>query len=134
MQRISAEEYKRLKEPGASPKRTPPDVRALGRMPKGVMNKTEERYAIALDADPDIAWWAFEAVKLILAPNTSITVDFFIMRQSQELEAHDVKAGKHLVTDDARAKMKVAANMFPFPFFYAWPSDAGFTTERVGRG
>jgi hypothetical protein len=126
---MSAAEFRRM-----GPKRTPPDMRALGRLPKGQMNKTEERYAAVLDADPDVVWYDFEAVKLMLAPNTSITVDFFLMRANGELEAVDVKGGRGMVTDDGWAKLKIAAARFPWTFKTAIPAKGGgWTVEEVGR-
>lgn len=131
-ERISAAEYR-----SRSGKRRPPDMRALGRLPKGQMNKTESRYAAVLDTDPDVVWYAFEAVKLMLAPNTSITIDFFIMRAGGQLEAHDVKGSAGMYVDDARAKTKIAAARFPFVFRIAIPKPAkaggGWTIEEVGR-
>jgi hypothetical protein len=118
-------------------KRRPPDMRALGRLPKGEMNKTEARYAAVLDADPDVVWYAFEAVKLMLVPNTSITIDFFIMRASGQLEAVDVKGAKGMVTDDGWAKLKIAAALYPWTFRTAIPvpknQGGGWTVEEVGR-
>lgn len=106
-------------------------VQALGRLKPGEMNKTEARYAEHLEAERlagEIAWWAFEAVKLRLAPNTHLTVDFFVMRSDGRLEAHDVKGAKGMRTDDAVVKMKVAAQMFPWPFFYVYPPKKGENT------
>jgi hypothetical protein len=132
VQRISAAEFRQSGLKGRAP-----DSRALGRLSKGQMNKTEERYAALLDADPEVVWWRFEAVKLMLAPNTSITVDFFVMTADRQLEAHDVKGSVGMITDDARAKMKIAAAMFPFVFKIVVPTArAGslWAVEEVGRG
>lgn len=98
-------------------------MQALGRMKPGQMNKTETRYAQHLDAEKlagEILWWCFEGIKLKLADNTHLTVDFFVMRKGGALEAHDVKAAKHLIQDDAHAKMKIAAEKFPFRFCYVY--------------
>lgn len=120
--RMSVADYKALNK---NPKPTVQQrMQALGRLPKGTMNKTEQRYANRLDAKKlsgEILWYEFEAIKLMLAPNTSLTVDFMVMSASGLLEAHDVKAAKNLITDDARAKMKIAAAKFPFLFCYAYP-------------
>ena len=43
---------------------------ALGRLPKGRMNKTETAYAAQLElrkAAGEVAWWVFEGLKLRLA-------------------------------------------------------------------
>ena len=37
----------------------------------------------------------------------------------------DVKGSKAMVTDDARAKMKVAAELYPFVFKVAYPRAKG---------
>ena len=111
-------------------------MRALGRLPMGQMNNIEARYAAVLDADTDVVWYAFEAVKLMLAPNTSITIDFFIMRASGLLEAVDLKGAKGIVTDDGWAKLKIAAALFPWVFKVAIPDakkDGGWFVEEVGR-
>jgi hypothetical protein len=81
------------------------------------MNKTERRYADQLDAwqrDGAVVWWAFEAVKLKLAPNTHYTPDFLVLYNDGTVAFHEVKG---FWRDDARVKIKVAAAMFPFPFF-----------------
>lgn len=92
------------------------NLQALGRMKTGKMNKTEIAYSQHLEALKscgEIVWWKFEAIKLRLADSTFYTVDFFVMKSSGELEAHEVKG--HWM-DDARVKIKVAAESFPFRF------------------
>lgn len=120
-------------------KRRPPNhIQALGRLPKGQMNKTEARFAAEiLDVDADVVWYDFEAVKLMLAPNTSITIDFFLMRTSGLIEAIDVKGARPMITDDGWAKLKIAAARFPFLFKVAIPrrknDGGGWDIEVVGR-
>jgi hypothetical protein len=80
------------------------------------MNKTERRFADYLDEMKrrgGVRWWAFEAVKLKLAPSTYYTPDFLVMSPSG-IAFYEVKG---FWRDDARVKIKVAAAMFPFPFF-----------------
>jgi len=92
------------------------NLQALGRMKTGKMNKTELAYSQYLEAQKacgEIAWYKFEAIKLRLADSTFYTVDFFVMKASGDLEAHEVKG--HWM-DDARVKIKVAAELFPFRF------------------
>lgn len=92
------------------------NLQALGRMKTGKMNKTEiaySHYLEALKACGEISWWKFEAIKLRLADNTFYTVDFFVMKASGEIEAHEVKG---YWMDDARVKIKVAAGLYPFRF------------------
>lgn len=80
------------------------------------MNKTEAEYARFLElrkAAGEIAWFAFEGVKLRLADKTFYTPDFAVMRADGLIEMHEVKG--HWM-DDARVKIKVAAEQFPFRF------------------
>ncbi len=107
-------------------------LQALGRLAKGEMNKTEEAFSQYLNVllhNGDILWWKFEAIKLMLANNTSLTVDFAVMEASGLLVMIDVKGAKAIVQDDARVKMKVAAKMFPFVFRLAYPK-----TKKAGGG
>jgi len=90
---------------------------ALGRLPVGAMNKTEARYAVMLEgmkAAGTIKWYKFEALKLRLADSTFYTPDFAVMRDDDVMECHEVKG---FWQDDARVKIKVAADMYPFRFF-----------------
>jgi hypothetical protein len=91
-------------------------LRALGRLKTGTMNKTEAAYAALLEAQKaagEVAWYKFEAIKLRLADNTFYTPDFAVMLCSGHLEMHEVKG---FWADDARVKIKVAADMHPFRF------------------
>ena len=99
---------------------------AKGRLPRGTMNKTEQRYAVYLDQQKlagAVLWWNFEGVKLMLAKNTSITIDFAVMTDAGILEMRDVKGAKAMIEDDARAKTKIAAAMYPFVFKFVYPAD-----------
>lgn len=92
---------------------------ALGRLPKGTMNKTEKEYADMLEAQKqagDILWYTFEGMKFRLADNTFYTPDFIVLLSNNELEAHEVKG---FWVDDARVKIKVAASMYPLRFIAA---------------
>lgn len=103
-------------------------MQALGRMKTGEMNKTEARFAQLLELERHagrVQWWKFEAIKLMLAKNTSITVDFGVLPDTGILTMIDVKGSKAMVTDDARVKMKVAAEMYPFVFKFAYPRAKG---------
>ena len=97
---------------------------ALGRLKPGAMNRTEAAYAqrleLALRAG-EIQWWRFEGIKLRLADNTFLTVDFSVLRKDGLLEMVEVKGGRAVFQDDAKAKIKVAAEMFPFVFKVAYP-------------
>lgn len=92
------------------------NLRALGRLPQGVMNKTEARYANHLERlkhEGSIVWYRFEGMKFRLADNTFYTPDFSVMKSDGLFELHEVKG---FWIDDARVKIKVAAELFPFTF------------------
>lgn len=89
---------------------------ALGRLKTGQMNKTEAAYCAFLDAERHagrVLWFKFEGVKLRLADNTFYTPDFAVMASDGVLEMHEVKG---FWQDDARAKIKIAADLYPFRF------------------
>ena len=121
----------RVKSGAKAPKKTSTQkLQALGRLEKGTMNATEAKFAQYLDLQKHagkVLWWKFEAIKLMIAKNTSITVDFAIMTDECHLVMIDVKGAKAIVTDDFRAKAKVAAKEFPFAFRVAYPKPKGET-------
>lgn len=123
------EDIERLKQRKVAPKKTGTQrMQALGRMKTGQMNKTEARFAQLLELERHagrVQWWKFEAIKLMLAKNTSITVDFAVLPDTGILTMIDVKGSKAMVTDDARAKMKIAAELYPFVFKLAYPRPKG---------
>ncbi|KWK48051.1 hypothetical protein WT81_04960 [Burkholderia stagnalis] len=91
-------------------------MQALGRLKAGEMNETEKRYAEHLEARKqtgEIAWYRFEGIKFRLADNTFYTPDFAVMLADGHLEAHEVKGHWQ---DDARVKVKVAADQYPVRF------------------
>lgn len=90
---------------------------ALGRLKVGQMNKTEDAYSKHLEAcrvGGGILWYRFEGLKLRLADNTFYTPDFAVMASDNVIECHEVKG---FWTDDARVKIKVAADQYPFRFY-----------------
>lgn len=94
----------------------PRGMYALGRLKAGEMNQTEAAYAETLEAAKlasQIVWYAFEGITLKLADNCRYTPDFIVMRSDGQIEMHEVKG---YWTEDARAKIKVAASKFPFRF------------------
>lgn len=100
------------------------DARALGRLRPGDMNKTEaafDRRLRELALVGEILWHSFEGIKLKLAPNTHLTIDFAVLPASGVLEMIDVKGSMAMIEEDAKAKMKIAAAKFPFVFKYATP-------------
>lgn len=91
-------------------------LQALGRLKTGTMNKTEQAYAATLEQRRhagEVAWFKFEGIKLRLADNTFYSPDFAVMLADGQLEMHEVK-GYWL--DDARAKIKIAADLYPLRF------------------
>lgn len=91
-------------------------LQALGRLKAGAMNKTEAAYAQhlgLLQAAGDVVWFRFEGLKFRLADNTFYTPDFAVMRADGAIEAHEVKGHWQ---DDARVKIKVAADLYPVRF------------------
>ena len=82
------------------------------------MNKTELRMANLLELQKragEIIDYTFEAVKLRLANDTFYTPDFFITYEDH-FEVLEVKG---FWRDDARVKIKVAAELFPYFKFKA---------------
>ena len=89
---------------------------ALGRLKTGQLNKTEAEYEQLLrirQSGGEIAWYRFEGIKLRLADNTFYSPDFAVMLTNGQMEMHEVKG---YWRDDARAKIKIAADQYPFRF------------------
>jgi hypothetical protein len=101
-------------------------MQALGRMEKGTLNKTEQAYQAHLDKRRmagEVLWYRFEPFRFSLAAKTTYTADFLVQLASGHLEVHEVKG---FWTDDARVKIKVAAEMFPvFQFIAVMKVDEG---------
>src|SRR6478736_4295665 len=97
-----------LKLPGAGGGRG----NARPRHRPGVMNKTEQRMDWELSllrTAGEIRYYSFESIKLKLAKKTWFTVDFWIIWKDGTIEAREVKGHWE---DDARVKIKVAAEMY----------------------
>lgn len=89
---------------------------ALGRLKTGQLNKTEaayDKHLALMQHAGEIQWRKFEGLKLRLADNTFFTPDFAVMAADGVIECHEVKG---FWQDDARAKIKIAADMYPFRF------------------
>ena len=89
------------------------------------MNKTEAWYAThvltPLVAEKSINSWAYEAFKIRLADKTWYTPDFMVITASGLIEFHEIKgswSAPH--QDDARVKLKVAAEDHPWALFVAY--------------
>lgn len=98
---------------------------------QGEMNGLERRYADHLKQRQfagEIALYAFDSIKLRLAGNTFYTPDFLVMLTDGEIEVHEVKG---FWEDDARVKIKVAADKFPFRFkAITWGKAKGWEVEE----
>lgn len=95
--------------------------RARGSRPPGEMNQTEARYVRDVlepeRASGSIVFWAYESVKLRLGANLHLTPDFIVIRADGGVEFRDPKG---FVEEDARAKFKMAASLYPhFRFMLA---------------
>lgn len=90
-------------------------ARGVRRKP-GEMNKTEQAMADhlrLLERSGDVLEWWFEGITLRLAQKTRYTPDFLVLMPDGVLECWEVKGHWE---DDARVKIKVAAEMFPLRF------------------
>lgn len=89
---------------------------ARGTLAPRAMNGTEaayDAYLSGLRAAGEILWHAFEAIKLRLADDTFYTPDFAVLKADLAFEFRETKG---FWRDDARVKIKVAAELFPFRF------------------
>lgn len=80
-------------------------------------SKLEARYAGYLEAlrhTGEIRTVRYEAIRLELAPNTTILVDFFVELPDRTCELHEVKG---FMREDAWIKLKVGAARWPH---YRW--------------
>lgn len=106
-----------------------------GSTPKGVMNRTEAKFAerlMSLQATGEILSYAYEAVKFVVVPGVpnkrqavTYTPDFLVQRADLELELIDVK-GSAGWEDTARVKIKAASERFPL---FHW---VGYTLTKAG--
>lgn len=84
------------------------------------MNETEKLYSQYLDnlqRNGDITAFWYEPVTLHLAHRTSYKPDFMVLLPTGEIEIHEVKG---FMRDDARVKIKIAADKYPFKFILVW--------------
>lgn len=131
------------------PRATRLNLRTVKRHERGVMNKTEQRFAadilqpgvfgVAPGDDITIHSWKFEAINLTLAPNTQYRPDFYVVTSEGEAIFFEVKArtkaGKVLWEDASRIKFKTCAELYPeFRFICAsWSSSGGWKFDEVGN-
>lgn len=105
---------------------------ALGRLPKGTMNKTEAAYAQQLERRRlagEIHEWKFHAIKVRLANNTWYETDFLVIASDCGMEIHEVKGG--FTSEKGQIKLKLCAEVLPwFRIFKAIKEKAGFRIEE----
>lgn len=102
---------------------------SLGRMKSGAMNRTEVEYSRLLENRKlagEVSWYRFEGWKFRLADGCFYSPDFAVMLADGSLEAHEVKG---FWTDDARVKIKVAAEMYPVRFVAVKKTRQGWDEE-----
>ena len=99
--------------------RTPVKGRARPKHVPGSMNKTEQAYDAhlkRLQMSGEIVHYQFEPIKLRLADKTFYTPDFLVVLPDGEMQLHEVKG---YWEDDARVKIKVVAEQYPYFKFIA---------------
>lgn len=97
---------------------------ALGRLKPGERNKTEAAYEQHLEARKqagEVLWYKFEGITFKLAKDTRYTPDFAVLLANGEMELHEIKGAKAIFQSDAKVKIHVAAEMFPFRFIAIFP-------------
>ena len=97
----------------------------------GSMNKLEMSYRDSLammKMAGEIHDFRFEALKLRLADRTTYSPDFLVIRNDGSVELHEVKG---FWEDDARVKIKVAAELFPWFQFKAYSRKAALWIEEA---
>lgn len=110
----------------------PKKLYALGRLKPGERNKTEAAYERELErrkSQGEILWYRFEGMTFKLAKDTRYTPDFMVMLANGEIQAHEIKGAKAIFQCDAKAKIKVAAEMFPIRFIAIFP-----IAKKLGGG
>ena len=103
---------------------------ALGRLAPGTMNKTETEFSKHLESlreEGSILSWRFEAFKLRLADNCFYSPDFVVVNADRTITLYEVKG---YWIGDAKTKIKVAAETFPYFQFTAVYKQ----TKKAGGG
>ena len=105
-----------------------------GALPASGMNRTEAEYAQRLELRHhagEVEWYAFEGITLKLAHDTRFTADFAVMLADGTVELHEVKG---FMRGDAAVKLKLAAELFPFPVFVCRKTKGAWLVERIQGG
>lgn len=101
--------------PAREPRRRATRGRELPGHRPGVMNSTEAKYAAILEARlqaGEVLAYAFESVKVRIAPRSWWTPDFAVWLRDGSVEFVDVKGGRP-EEQAQRVKIKVAADRYP---------------------
>jgi hypothetical protein len=108
---------------------------------KRAMNKAETFYSYELERlkqHGEIKSWKYEGLKLRLAEKTTYTPDFLVWMKNGDICLYEVKGfwknkGKPHFEDEARVKLKVAAELFPeFAVWAVWFDGSQFQYEYFG--
>lgn len=135
--RISIAELQRLASQGrvlgdgAAPRKQEKAASRRAAHVPGTMNSDEKRYADLLEIRRiagEVRWWKYEAVSIRLAKRTFYRPDFLVQMADGSVEVHEVKG---FWEDDARVKIKVAAEMFPLFTFRAMSFKKGTWNEET---
>lgn len=84
------------------------------------MNRLEADYARHLTDRlylGEVLWFEYQAVKLRLAPRTWYEPDFLVLAMRDGAPSLEVHETKGFWEEDARIKIKVAAELYPLRFF-----------------
>ena len=140
--------YVEAQESGQSPAISPPikPLKAHGRQRVEKKNKTELAYESHLNLRKitgEVVWFQFEGITLKLGPDCRYTPDFPVMLTDGTIEIHEIKGKENRVKqsgekyaaprfeDDARAKIAVAATMFPFIFKVVYRVDGNWIEKEI---
>ncbi len=119
---------------------------ALGRLKTGARNKTEAAYEQHLELRKqagEILWYDFERFTFRLADDTRYTPDFAVLLASGIIECHEVKGTTSIkrasgekvkapyFIEDAKVKVKVAADRFPFVFKIVYRVNGNWIEDEV---
>jgi hypothetical protein len=88
-------------------------------------SRTEQRYALLLgqwQETGQVLRWRYEAMRLRLAPRTTLTVDFWLTMPpalaDPRMQLHEVKGGFDVRQEESLVKLKQAAALYPeYRFF-----------------
>jgi hypothetical protein len=118
----------------------------LGRLKAGVMNRTEAAYARHLEARKhagEVVWYGFEKVTFKLASDVRFTPDFVALMADGQLiclevkgtttktSSAGVKSKAPYFRDDARAKIRIAAELIPMAFVVVYLVAGEWVEEEV---